>query len=258
MAIDLAGNDFKGGGYPQERRTCMRKHAQETAVSQNLLCQTMVCSLRPQRSASCQGRIGSRGVIGTPHPATKFLKMDQVFCIAPKQHSGDGLGGGSLGRASDSVGALERQDAEGKVFLVSAQQTRGLLPAWEFSGKHACASLRTTDKIRSPLPLSPLSLAIMQEFDTRCFFSQESKLHKSLLTHEHEANFIVSGRGSTWSSEVCPALTGHHSLFSVHRLFLQVLGAFVHGLSVLSENAEFTESLLCSLFTIQIHGRMVH
>ena len=44
-----------------------------------------------------------------------------------------------------------------------------------------------------------------------------------------------------------PDLSGHHSLFSVPRLW----GAFVHGFFC-NENAEFTESLVCSLFNIWI------
>ena len=41
-------------------------------------------------------------------------------------------------------------------------------------------------------------------------------------------------------------LSGHHSLFSVHMLFPQVRHSFTG--SFRNENAEFTESLLCSLF----------
>ena len=48
-------------------------------------------------------------------------------------------------------------------------------------------------------------------------------------------------------------LSGHHSLFTVRVQFPQVLGirsvSFFFGF-LRNENAEFTQSLLCSLFTI--------
>ena len=53
---------------------------------------------------------------------------------------------------------------------------------------------------------------------------------------------------------VTPVLGGYHWLFSVHTLFPQGFLAFIHGF-FRNENATFTESLLCSLFTIWIQGQ---
>ena len=52
-------------------------------------------------------------------------------------------------------------------------------------------------------------------------------------------------------------ISGHDSLFSVHVLFPQVSLAFIHGF-FRNDNADFIESLLCSLFATSIHVRMVH
>ena len=54
---------------------------------------------------------------------------------------------------------------------------------------------------------------------------------------------------SVFFHNICTKLSGRHSLFSVRVLFPQVFQALIHGFAH-NENAEFTESLLRSLFTI--------
>ena len=50
-------------------------------------------------------------------------------------------------------------------------------------------------------------------------------------------------------SSLCLGLSGHHSLFSVHMLFRRLLKRPFMGF-FRNENAKFTESFLCSRFTI--------